>query len=495
MPLVNTPFKPLRKSPSQWQEYTEFIDEPIFLHNFRLCDVISRHAAGPQADSDGESEAEDDDADVNDSSDDNSDIGGPQNPPSPRRSPTTTPTQSCKSRTPPIIRVARERWEARSPSPAPAPTSAAPPVDPAKAKKKKLHRASRRLKRETLREVPGQPRAPKAITLRHAENSSPILVNTTFRSHPGPEAREYSLEEVNKIPGMRVIDWQGVPSPLVDAEHYVFGVLGGQPRNSRWGPDVVEPAAKLMEEAAQNMYGQVFSGVYYGKRTHRKKKKNTAPQPAPRRRTHPAESSGPSMGGGQEFPTMFFHGVLKTIVLAGLLAQKPFRRIAGFANALFQSYAPALHEYYSQTMDRLYEWNPALLRNFPADVSVFAAATFNFGPRTITFLHLDFANLAWGWCAITALGDFDPDRGGTILIPSALIRHSNTSIQAHETRFSFTQYTSAGIFRFVDNGFKSDQLVNDLGISAAERAERLEARKTRWAEGLKMYRRRNVADS
>jgi hypothetical protein len=163
-------------------------------------------------------------------------------------------------------------------------------------------------------------------------------------------------------------------------------------------------------------------------------------------------------------------------------------------------------------MDRLHEWNPALLRNFPADVSVFAAATFNFGPRTITFPHLDFANLAWGWCVITALGDFDPDRGGhlilwdlkliirfppgsTILIPSALIRHSNTSIQAHETRFSFTQYTSAGIFRFVDNGFKSDQLVNDLGISAAERVERLEARKTRWAEGLKMYRRRNVADS
>ncbi|KAJ7668823.1 hypothetical protein B0H14DRAFT_2424732, partial [Mycena olivaceomarginata] len=281
--------------------------------------------------------------------------------------------------------------------------------------------------------------------------------------------------------------------PLVDAEHYVFGVLGGQPRDSRWGPDVIEPAAKLMEEAAQNI-------------------RTRPPQPAPRCGTHPAESSRPSMGGGQEFPTMFFHGVLKTIVLASLLMQKPFRCIASFANALFQSYAPALHEYYSQTMDRLHEWNPALLRNFPADVSVFAAATFNFGPRTVTFPHLDFANLAWGWCAITALGDFDPDRGGhlilwdlkliirfppgsTILIPSALIRHSNTSIQAHETRFSFTQYTSAGIFRFVDNGFKSDQLVNDLGILVAKRAERLEARKTRWAEGLKMYRQRNVADS
>ncbi|KAJ7704272.1 hypothetical protein B0H14DRAFT_3099804 [Mycena olivaceomarginata] len=171
--------------------------------------------------------------------------------------------------------------------------------------------------------------------------------------------------------------------------------------------------------------------------------------------------------------------------------------------ALFQCYAPDLHAYYGDTMDKLYEWNPALLRNFSHKVSVFAAATFNFGPRTVTFPHLDFANLAWGWCAITALGDFDPDRSGhlilwdlkliirfppgsTILIPSALIRHSNTSIQAHEnashSRSTHLQESSA-----------SDQLVNDLGVSVAERAARLEARKTRWVEGLKMYRRRNVA--
>ncbi|KAJ7896245.1 hypothetical protein B0H14DRAFT_3425604 [Mycena olivaceomarginata] len=282
--------------------------------------------------------------------------------------------------------------------------------------------------------------APSGITPPEAqENSLPILVDTAFRCHPGvtssgwmglhkpetnfePEARKYSLEEVNKMPGMRVIDWQGVPSLLVDAEHYIFGVLGGQPRNSRWGPDVVEPATKLMEEVAENMYDRVFSGVYYGR---------------------------PLISGGQEFPVMFFHNVLKTIVLAGLLAQKPFRRIAGFANTLFQCYAPDLHAYYGDTMNKLYEWNPALLRNFPCKVSIFAATTFNFCPRIVTFPHLDFANLAWGWCAITVLSDFDPNcgshlilwdlkliirfpPGSTILIPSALIQHSNTSIQAHE---------------------------------------------------------------
>ncbi|KAF8197638.1 hypothetical protein K438DRAFT_1967188 [Mycena galopus ATCC 62051] len=139
-------------------------------------------------------------------------------------------------------------------------------------------------------------------------------------------------------------------------------------------------------------------------------------------------------------------------------------------------------------------------------MSVFAAITFNFGPRTVTYPHLDFANLAWGWCAITALGNFDPDKGGhlilwdlkliirfppgsTILIPSALMRHSNTSIQTHETRFSFTQYTSAGIFRFVENGFQSDEAVYSGGLSDMDHAARIVARKSHWLEGLKMYRR------
>jgi hypothetical protein len=114
-------------------------------------------------------------------------------------------------------------------------------------------------------------------------------------------------------------------------------------------------------------------------------------------------------------------------------------------------------------MDRIHDWNPNLMHNFSATVSVFATATFNFGPQTVTFPDLNFTNLAWGWCAITTLGDFDPNKGGhlilwdlklivrfppgsTILIPSALIRHSNTSIGSHEKRFSFTQYTPMGIF-------------------------------------------------
>jgi hypothetical protein len=66
------------------------------------------------------------------------------------------------------------------------------------------------------------------------------------------------------------------------------------------------------------------------------------------------------------------------------------------------------------------------------------AMTFNFGPQTVTFDHRDSGNLAFGWCAITAFGNFDPTCGGhlvlwdmklviefppgsTILIPSAMM--------------------------------------------------------------------------
>jgi hypothetical protein len=100
--------------------------------------------------------------------------------------------------------------------------------------------------------------------------------------------------------------------------------------------------------------------------------------------------------------------------------------------------------------------------------TAFTAASINFGPQTVSYPHQDFGNLSWGWCAITALGSSDPDKGGhlvlwdlkyvvrfspgaTILIPSAMIKHSNTSIKMGETWYSFAQYSSEGLFRWVDN--------------------------------------------
>lgn len=170
---------------------------------------------------------------------------------------------------------------------------------------------------------------------------------------------------------------------------------------------------------------------------------------------------------------------------------------------LFAAFAPLLYQYYDETMCTLCAKHSNLTRNFPN--SVFGASTFNFGPATVTFPHTDAANLAWGWCSITALGSFNPDLGGhlvlwnmglvirfppgsTILIPSALIRHSNTPIQQGEFRYSFTQYSAAGLFRWVENGFCSDkQSAREESLDA--RQEREVRRQTRWRRGLAMFSR------
>ncbi|KAJ7086903.1 hypothetical protein B0H15DRAFT_781888, partial [Mycena belliarum] len=151
-----------------------------------------------------------------------------------------------------------------------------------------------------------------------------------------------------------------------------------------------------------------------------------------------------------------------------------------------------------------YTWRPYLCWNFAG--SVFAACTFNFGPHVITVPHLDFGNLAWGWCAITALGDFDPDLGGhlilwdlklvirfppgsTILIPSAIICHSNVPVFAHERHFSFTQYTAGGLFRWIENGFRTDAAWGKSKKSRLRAADeaRLAEGSQPWKEGVTMY--------
>jgi hypothetical protein len=76
----------------------------------------------------------------------------------------------------------------------------------------------------------------------------------------------------------------------------------------------------------------------------------------------------------------------------------------------------------------------------------------NFGPKTMCFPYKDFGNLAYGFCAVTALGRYNPKMGGhlilwdlklaiefppgcTILIPSATLHHSrrfkNGRIECH----------------------------------------------------------------
>ncbi|MDQ1532191.1 MAG: hypothetical protein QOE37_2344 [Microbacteriaceae bacterium] len=77
--------------------------------------------------------------------------------------------------------------------------------------------------------------------------------------------------------------------------------------------------------------------------------------------------------------------------------------------------------------------------------------------------------------------EFPP--GSTVLIPSACLYHSNTAIQAGERRYSFTQYTSGGLFRWVDQGFqKGDQYLR--GLSPEQRAAVAVESQGRWKMGI-----------
>jgi hypothetical protein len=76
--------------------------------------------------------------------------------------------------------------------------------------------------------------------------------------------------------------------------------------------------------------------------------------------------------------------------------------------------------------------------------------------------------------------------GSTILIPSALLTHSNVRISEGEERYSVIQYTSSGLFRWVYNGFMSDK---DFMARASpeQKKQRAEEAKKRWGDGLKMF--------
>ncbi|KAI8980788.1 hypothetical protein BD414DRAFT_420303 [Trametes punicea] len=102
--------------------------------------------------------------------------------------------------------------------------------------------------------------------------------------------------------------------------------------------------------------------------------------------------------------------------------------------------------------------------------SMYPAVGFNFGPVIMCYEHTDFQNDPCNLCHITALGNFNPDSGGylilfdiklvvrfppgsSIFISSAIMQHGNVPICNGESRMSFTQFCPRGLLRWVMYGF------------------------------------------
>ncbi len=160
-----------------------------------------------------------------------------------------------------------------------------------------------------------------------------------------------------------------------------------------------------------------------------------------------------------------------------------------------------MYEAYEDNQQQIHTHDPTLTQNFPD--CVFSSVTINFGPQTVTKPHLDYKNVAGGWCGVRACGNFDPTKGGhlilwdlrlviefppgsVIFLPSALIRHSNVAIRSHETRYSITLYTPGHLFHYVDNGFKTDKQL-EAEMDEEERDIRELRRENRWDEMLRRF--------
>ncbi|KAK0442271.1 uncharacterized protein EV420DRAFT_1485394 [Desarmillaria tabescens] len=336
-----------------------------------------------------------------------------------------------------------------------------PPLEPASSTKlhaKRQSKRNRHLKRQRAKDdrYAYDYEVPPPLRFKHTHATDPIAMEFDTDSAPHASTayvglreeswkREHTLDELlSPEYSFRHCPWIGqyihhrslrsinsfppsTPTPIIDREGRIIAALAGQPDDPKWN--------EVHEEAIQSLESL------------RKQCKFSEDQRKHRRGKFGALSIGISYGGGQTHPQNLHHNKSNTAVLMALLNTLAFVHLAAFASSAFATWAPNLFHYYATHLCDLLVHDATLVLNWAS--SIFASATFNFGPRTLCFRHTDSANLPFGWCTITALGRYNFRRGGhlvlwdlklvvdfppgsTILIPSAILRHSNTAIGKRE---------------------------------------------------------------
>ncbi|KAI5824957.1 hypothetical protein K523DRAFT_314262 [Schizophyllum commune Tattone D] len=385
-----------------------------------------------------------------------------------------------------------------------APVPCAVPDAPPRGHKKRTRERNHALRKRRRQEaqVPAED-APnteaRASTRRkHIDPALPIPTNlqltgvrvtktgyTGMRDKPAPH-RVYQLEELvgpNSKFQFDLVTWEGRKArPFVDNGGTVFGLLAGRPDQAPdWDP--------LMRD---------FADTIEDTRPHIRFKSH---QLRHRRGPFPATPHGHSYGGGQQEPMSISEYPANAPHFRRILEHPAMPRISGYQNGVAQGWAPKLHTYLRHNRRVLRTQKPSLRHNYRA--SVWAATTVNYGPQTVCLPHKDFANLPWGWCPITALGNYDYKRGGhlvlwelrlviefppgsTIVIPSGILTHSNVPVGPDETRYSITQYTAGALIRWIDQGFQTKEAFLAT-LSPEQRAEEVAKASMRYRKGLAMY--------
>ncbi|KAJ7225149.1 hypothetical protein C8J57DRAFT_1093561, partial [Mycena rebaudengoi] len=282
---------------------------------------------------------------------------------------------------------------------------------------------------------------------------------------------------------------------ILDVHGRIIAVLVGTPEDPDWD-EVIRDALKEMKRARRR---GVRRGIFKAKDMRH------------RRGQYLPLVTGVSFGGGQQVaPGNLVHSREYRRIVKRLLRNKSIRRIAGFQLSVLAMYAPKLYRYYCKTLKGVFDHHPGLIHNFSN--SVYPAATFNCGPRSVAYDHLDFLNLAGGLCPLTVGGRFDHKKGAhlylrqlkliikspsgaSLLIPSACMNHGNTPLQPGETRCSITQYVAGGLFRWAEYGYQSGKALLSQPGGASLKAAVDGVPRSRWKAALELFSKYNELEA
>ncbi|KAF7342991.1 hypothetical protein MVEN_01729200 [Mycena venus] len=223
------------------------------------------------------------------------------------------------------------------------------------------------------------------------------------------------------------INWGGMLLiPIINSHGGIIVILGGMPRDIKNGKTVTNGAAKLMEDNAHRLSvseEQLNHCCAHG--------------------SYPSIARGVSHGGGQTEPGNLQTNKKNKQITDELLTHEHF----GFP-ILFWMFAPLLAMFFQVQMGLLTASKPfplillILLGGGGAPSRPSVASTPDRGGHLIL----------WDLKLIIRF-----PLGSTVLTPSTLICHSNVPIAVDKFRVSFTQYTASGLFRWIQNGFKTDE--------------------------------------
>ncbi|KAI0040845.1 hypothetical protein FA95DRAFT_1584907 [Auriscalpium vulgare] len=269
---------------------------------------------------------------------------------------------------------------------------------------------------------------------------------------------------------------------FVDSEQRVLAQMAGKPQKAKDWPEVHQGVSRQMKE--------VLKSCEFKSEDHKHQ-----------RGQYPVLRAGFTYGGGPKEPYNVAAKIAgRRRARRRLLRHHGLQRIAQFQSSALSVFNPRMYVHLDDVVADVQARDPSLKKAFKN--SVFPVATFNFGPAAVTKPHRDARNVPYGWCAITALGNYDYTKGGhlvlwelkliiefppgcTILIPSALLTHSNTPIQAGEERQSFTQYCAGDLMRWHAYGCRTEERLGREDPQLKRRLE--EGLPRRWREAVGLF--------